>query len=390
MANIPAIRKKSVPYRTRSHSEDQNDFSEDIFFDIMQAFSGLNAQRQEITELTDVFTLENKFLQLRLLTMQNQLAALEQLQAEDGSFRSESFVADFQPTAEAPGVSQVGIDELYQMATLPLAGGKVSKLYLLDHLTGIPFVPASTLVEVSPADNGASVRDKNLRSAVDGLDTTTWLRRVSTPVESGIYEATAEILITLPDDIISNRSCNVITLQPFPAQSVDIVNVEYGLDGYFLQVPGFVAEQGAGPTKLCFPARPMSQVRVTLRQRHWVEEFGQKVFHLGARDIGVCTETYSAGRAEFLVPVTLSGAGPYRIESVTPIVTNSAALAADSGSLFSYSLYSVDGEGALVYTQDQLPLTVDDPEIVLRATLHVDAQTGSTPALSAVRVRYTI
>lgn len=392
MARVPALRKNLVAFRDKNDSSRQNQFQEDVFFDLMQAFTDLNAQRTQIRDMMEVVTTENKFLQLRLRELQSQLAQLPILPDADGKYTATVFVSNMRSEAETAGAQPLAIDALHGIATLPLAkDGRVSKVYLTDALTGEPFVPETTGILALPAADGIAITDTNLRAALDGQDRTAWVRKVRYALDADVDQVEVTVTITLPENIISTRDVNTITIHPFPIQSVDVVNVELGLNDVWTQVPGFTPRESSGPLRLCFPARPVSQVRVTLRQRHWIEESGQKVFYLGAQEIGVFKESYGAPRAEFTVPISLKqGHSSYTIHSITPVFANQAALTGDVRALFSYALYTVNPDtGAVTYAQDQLPAVVKQPRLLLKATLYADSQTGATPALEAVMVRYT-
>lgn len=394
MARVPVTRMDPIAYRSKNESARQNEFQEDVFFDLMQAFTDLNAQRVEIENLMEVMATENKFLQMRLHELQNQVRQLPSLPDSDGRYTAAVFVGDMRSEADTAGTQPLAIDAVHRIATLPLAkDGRVSKVYLTDALTGEPFVPQTTGILALPAADGAAISDTNLRAALDGQDRTTWVRKVREPLDSDVEQAEVAVVITLPENIISTRDVNTITVHPFPAQSVDIVNVELGLNDTWVTAPGFTPQEAAGPIRLCFPARPVSQVRVTLRQRHWIEEAGQRVFYLGAQEIGIFKESYGAQRAAFTVPVTLTNPGQatsYTIHSITPVFANQDALSGDARALFSYALYTVNPEtGAVTFAQDQLPAVVKQPQLLLKATLHADTQTGATPALEAVMIKYT-
>lgn len=402
MARIPAMRKDPIPYRSRNTSSRINQMQEDIFFDLMQLFTELNQQKQKIQEQSQVVTTENKFLQMRLMQLEDELARLsellEQQKLQNGQpVTITAFVSDFQGDSDAIGVQQASLDQLHRVATLPPAGAPVSKVFLTDALTGETFAPAMTKVEVEPAAVPGSITDINLRGLVDGKDHSVWVRKVQLPLSNPATEVTATVTITLPDNILSSRDVNLITIHPFPGQSVDVVDVEYRLDGAWKRIPGFNPVNEAGPLKLCFPPIQIHQVRVTFRQRHWLEEHGQKVFYLGGQEIGIYSQSFAAQKASLQIPITLPGPGPFKITAIEPEIVNRDALSdrtPSARSVFSYSLYTLDAKGNPIYTQDQLPITVKSPvstqpvQLLLKATLNIDAATQTTPALAAVKVVY--
>ena len=123
--------------------------------------------------------------------------------------------------------------------------------------------------------------------AFNGVNIDTWIRRLEFPLDSDISEIETELTVRVPPG--TNAEGNVITIFPHPLGNVDVTGVYTAPDlgDTFTVIPGFSTTNNALPDRWFFPAQPVQQVRVRLRQRDWVEENGRKVFYIGAQELGL-------------------------------------------------------------------------------------------------------
>lgn len=406
MANIPTMREGKIGFRSPSNSNQQNEMQQQLFDDVIRLFDVTNGLEQELQASEEALEMTSRFQTIHVRKLENRVLQLEELlrkrQAGESKKIAFAFPQDMKVDINVPLQERIHIDPTYGIAHLPITGKSVSKVYIYNEMTNDLYVPPALKVDVLPASkNGWLVEENSPLMAFNGSNETHWHRKVSMALEDNVQSVTNEMVITLPDTMISNRNVNTITLNPFPVHSLQIDKVEYRLEGDWMLIPGWevspttekpVARTYTGNIKLCFPNTAMGQIRITMTQKDWFDENGKKVFHLGFQEVGIFYVDYQSSMGRVDIPITLASDTDSRlITGIKPVFENEQALSdtsVEKPSVFTYSIYTLNDKGQLQYTKDAFPILVSETQLVIKASIHSDTYNQTTPALKAIELTY--
>ena len=107
MSKIPSMKKDLVRFRSQTSSDSYNELQENIFYDMTELFNMANQLDQELETANNTLVLSNRFQQLRILSLENQVAQLRKDLAEalslTGEHLSYAFIESMKPSASLPG-----------------------------------------------------------------------------------------------------------------------------------------------------------------------------------------------------------------------------------------------------------------------------------------------
>lgn len=406
MTRIPTGRQGVLAFKGRASSDTYNDYTRDTQLDLLELFDAANEMERELLELQDTFRLNKEFQHRYIQKMQHQIRQLEDRieRRIDGETHHVHtiYANEMRHDPNVPEAERAFLDPVNEVTHLPLTTRTISKLYIVDALTRRVSLPKALRAKALPSSRlGARIEENDPLRAVDGDNTTRWVRKVYLPLEESPEKGiTTQFTVSLPDTIISSRDVNMLTLKTFPSNSVRVDKVEFRLDGNWQLLPGWevdgagvpVAKENAGNLKLCFANTPMTEVRVTLSQFDWFEENGEKVYHFGLQEFGVFHADFQSNIGKVDIPVTLRGDAETKVlRSLTPLLQNDGALSggeSEVSPIVSYSIYTVDENDQLHYTKDAFPVITTHQSILIRAVIHADRFNGATPVLGAVELAY--
>lgn len=343
--NIPSIQKREFKYRGRMDSHTLNEMQKEAFDDILDLFNKANQLQKTVYELSMANHIETKCYSERL---ENALGHMMAIKEQYENMMSQS---DYRyQTCYAYDQDRTDIEQLdayaarVERASNSITShitNSVSKTRLYDETYDEYLVPPSLQVYVGPdsfrvnidqsptsaagetMDTIYSIEDTDVLNAFDGNDGSVWLRKVKTSAD--VSQIENEIIIGLPEDIITTRLMNEIILKPFPVGHVDVLDIQYKSNGAWQSIPGFKSHhlceeedvkdifgnitgtkfvaKDAGNMIFSFHAIQTSQLKFKLRQRHYEEEYSgddaRHVFYLGLRDVDVRFNTYTNEHSEF-------------------------------------------------------------------------------------------
>jgi hypothetical protein len=394
MTNAPYYEKSTVRFRDAAESEKFNDHIEEVFYDLTELFNMANEQERDIQTIRSFHEVGSHFAQEQMDQMKRELAALKEdlsaVQRPGQEYTKMLFPADAAPDETVDEYERALIDTQHDVITLPFSSFSSSKLYLYDELNHEYIVPNTLQYDVTPHVDNLIIKETDFIHAITPDEFAFWHRQYT--YFSGLKDQVeAQITIKLPDNIISNRDVNTIYIHPFPLNTMDIMNVEYQLDGGWRTIPGFKPIEEAGNVRLCFSPLEMSDVRVTLRQRHFITKGNQQIFHMGLRELGVSHNDYQVGVGRFDIPVEFNTAFSNKeIISIKPIYLNEETLSVNQKStrLLTFKVYEVDDNGNLIYLNDTFPIQIKKRKILLKGVLSFDQNTRSAPTLSGIELTY--
>lgn len=394
MSTAPFYTKSRVRFRDVADSGKLNDHVEEVFYDLTELFNLSNEQEREIERMRQFFEVGSHFTQEQMDQMKRELQALREdlsaVQRPGQEYTKMLFPADARPDTDVDEYERASIDTQHDIITLPHSTYSSSKLYIYDDINSEYIVPNTLKYEITPKADNLTIKENDFLDAITPDEFKFWHRQYT--YFSGLKDSVeAKIVVKLPDNIISNRDVNTIFIHPFPLNTMDIVNVEYQLDGGWRTIPGFKPIENAGNVRLCFSPLEMSQVRFTLRQRHFIVKGNQQIFHMGIRDIGISHNDYQVGVGRFEIPVEFNEAFTNKqILNIKPVYFNEGTLSVHQKHtrLLTFKVYEVDEQGKQHYLNDTFPIQVKKKRILLKGVMSFDQNTRSAPTLTGVELTY--
>lgn len=394
MSEAPKYSSQQVRFRGGADSSNFNTHTDELFYDLTELFNTANRQDLELDRLREFFEVGSHFSQDHMDQLRNLIRSLEEelaaVQKPGEVYKKTLYVTDMKSDESVSEYERAFVDTQHDIVTLPAADQSGSKLYLYDDVNNEYIVPNTLKYNITPAANDIDIKENELLDALTPDAFKFWHRQYIFP--SGMKnQVECQVTLTLPDNIISSRDVNTIYIHPFPLKAIDIMNVEYHLDGGWKTIPGFVPQEDAANLKLCFSPTAMKEIRITLRQRHAIRKGNKHIFHMGLRQIGVFYHDYQSGIGRFEIPVEFNSAFSNKtITGINPVFMNETALSVhQTGTrLLTFKVYEVDESGKLSYLNDTFPIQVKKQKILLKGVMSIDRNTRSTPAVSAVELLY--
>jgi hypothetical protein len=426
----PTVTPEDVRPRGPTSSAEYNKLTSDLFYDLSRLYASIEESDEATQKLIHVLLQDSIFLQRRILALENALAnvmdEIRSLPTKRMIMLPSSMVTsrgDYENTKKP-----LFIENEYRVVTLPRTANAVSKTHLVDSETSLGLVPKELVVDIYPFN--AQATDTGTKNAFDGSNSTYFERRATYLATDPISEEECLMVITLPTNIVNNLLANSIIIKPFPENSLDIVSVYYNRDpkpqsitftqeekddhdaiigkGWEL-VPAFPRDINDDPAaiveasriKLSFPSVAISSVAIRLKQRNWIEDVGNKVFLIGAREVEVLYESYEMAGGYILTPFepTLpNGVGTYDILNIRHHFANNGALSSvgmynettDTSGCLSYEVYeevAIPGGVALLKLADLSGIMAE--RCWIATTLYPDPIYKCTPVLDYIEVEYS-
>lgn len=410
---LPSIQssiKDEVKFRGGTNSNDYNSLQEDIFFDLANLFNSVNAFDETLIEVSQNNTIDNTYTQIRLNKLEALLkqkeAELEGYKKTDSSFSKVIFPKDFKN--ENMSEYKAFINTMYDQLNVR-QHTTISKLYLYDTISDVVTIPDTLKVSITPVADNINIFDNDFNKMFSKNASEYFVRKV---VDNNVDYVEMDIEITLPDNIISNRDVNVIQLSPFPYASVDITGIQYKLNGNWIDVEGIKSHKNgntlinkdiygnniesyyikdAENVKLCFKKTAMATIKISLRQKTFVEENGNRTFYIGLKSLDVNCEVVNDEYCDFYAEIEFEDIKPRTITGIIPIFNNDSALSDSSlekKSLISYEIYSINDLGDREYIKNSFPMLVDKRKYAIVAKMYYDSIGDVNPSLYSLKVLY--
>lgn len=326
ISNIPSIQEREFKYRGRMDSHELNQMQKEAFDDILDLFNKANRLQKTVYEMNLTNSIESSFYTKRLesaiLEVNKIREKYENLVKKDDEFRT---ITRYAYQAESSNDDYAALVDKNSNDIIAHIINTSSKVRLYDDTYDETFVPPSLQVLVGPdsfkvGGNIYSIEDSDISNAFDGHSDTVWFRKVVTTSEIEFIEN--EIVIGLPEDIITSRLINQIAINPFPSGCIDILDVQYKSNGSWRTVPGFKKHYGcseqtavdlfgntrqysgindACKIKFNFQDIQTNQIKIKLRQRYYDTDIenNRRIWYLGLRDVDVNYNIYTRDHSEF-------------------------------------------------------------------------------------------
>lgn len=413
--NIPSIEEVEFKTRELSDSHKLNKIQEQVFNDILDLFNKANTLQKEMYEMNMAANIESTCYAKRLEETLTRLSLIEE-QYDNLLLKPEDYRTITRYAIDAT------VDELSPFSAtidtntndiIANINSSVSKTRMYDDTYDETLIPPSLKIYIGPdsfsTDNEhiLTIEDSNIENALDGNISTVWFRRVIT--DTSIESIENEVVIGLPEDIITSRMVNQIILSPYPSGYVDIMNIEYKTNGAWQTIPGLEYHscyseeeyedifgnkytrgviKNAPNIKLNFRPIQTNQIRVKLRQRNYEYDAqnNRRIWYLGIRDLDVNYNKYTKDHSEFDMvfefPETDKNIKVYDTEIFCNNNIDSSIL---DNIYKEYYYYDADNNAHKV--SDSLPFILTGHKLMVRFTIE---GVTDTPNINRCSIKYKL
>ena len=289
----------------------------------------------------------------------------------------------------------------------------ISKTRLYDETYDETLVPPSLQAYIGPdsfqvGGNIYSIEDSDINNAFDGNNATIWFRKVITSPDVEFIEN--EIVIGLPEDIITTRLMNEIILKTFPVGYVDIIDIKYKSNGAWQTIPGFTKHKGcsekeandifnntytywsidnASDVKFNFQNLQTNQIKIKLRQRNYEfdAENNRRTWYFGLRDVDVIYNTYTRDYSVFDMVYSFQETDKNIKIYDAEVLFNNINPSEDSNFGVSKEYYYYDSNGNIHKIPSTCPFILEGHKMMIRFTIEGNQ---TTPNIYACKIKYKI
>ena len=412
--NIPSIKEREFKYRTKIDSHSLNELQKESFNDILDLFNKANKLQKNIYEMNMANMVESAYHSKRLNEAIQELEHIKEkydtLLKNEADMRQITRFAYEAETEEDD--SAASVDKNTNDITAHISGS-VSKIRMYDETYDEILVPSSLQKLIGPdtfrvGGSIYSIEDTDIDNAFDGNNSSVWVRKVIT--SESVESIENEIVIGLPENIITSRLINQITLCPFPAGHIDIMDIMYKSNGSWRQIPGFKKHYGceehethdifgntvkyhsinnAGNMRFNFHNIQTNQIKIKIRQRNYEPdtENARRVWYLGLRDINILYNTYTRDRSEFEMVYEF----PEKDKNIkiydTEVFFNNENTSDDKDFGVTKEYFYFDANGNAHKTPNTVPFVLKGHKVMVRFTIE---GTQTTPNIYKCSVKYML
>lgn len=378
MSEFIYTERKPIQYHGPISSTDFNERIEQNYADLVYLYNKYGVLDKKISEIIERIVKENVFLTSALLDLQERIRNIESINTNQLSIHSKSQIdlSPFVSTSYAISASSaLEFNDYYNHLTLPVASGSShSKVKFVNPVKG-QVIPEFLKTRIDPNlaggdGNGALIDTTPVQNAFLNQLDKVWRRNVilTEPHPLGV---SMYLYVQIPSGSVGSSLANSISLMPFPANGVDIVKVEYTVapsptltdkDGYYSCNPGLydgeydalgkVAPGGwstigsdtivnSGPLKFYFADKPITAIRILLRQRNYIKENNAYIYTYGLSDIDIRYDKFLPTGKTFVRFNAPAGKTINEVLNVSPKIYNISPSLLSS--VFSYRVFYPSG-----------------------------------------------
>lgn len=412
--NIPSIQERKFEYRAPMSSEKLNDMQQEAFNDILDLFNKANQLQKTVYEMNLSNHIETVCYTKRLEEALNNLAKIEEQYNNVTSNSSEyRYLTRYGYDADI-------VDDIYSAVVdkdtndvIAHISSSSSKTRLYDETYDETLVPPSLQAYIGPdkfqvGGNIYSIEDTDINNAFDGNPSTVWLRKVTTSTDVEYIEN--EVVIGLPEDIITTRLMNQIIVKPFPLGYIDIMDIKYKSNGAWQTIPGFKEHYGcethqetdifgnistyesinnATNVKFNFQNVQTNQVKIKIRQRNYEydPENNRRIWYLGLRDVDVNYNIYTRDYSQFDLVYDFTETNANIKIYDTEVFFNNSNLTDDDNFGVSKEYFYYDSNGNTHKIPSTCPFILNGHKLMVRFTIEGNQ---ITPNIHKCRVKYKL
>lgn len=325
MSEFIYTQKKPQQYHGPLNSSDLNERYEQNYADLIYLYNKYGILDKKVNELIERIIKDNIYLSNAVKDLFDRIRSLESQNTNQLSLfaRSQIDLSPFVSTQYAVSTSEaLEFDEYYNQLRLPVVSGSShSKIKFINATKGqiIPdFLETRIDANLPGGDgDGAIIDTSPVNYAFLSQPDKVWKRNVilNSPNPLGV---SMYLYVKIPVTNSGSTLSNSIKIDPYPLNAVDVVRVEYTTvsnptltdsDGYLAlnsaslydqsyDAVGKVAPGGwstvgsdtvvnSGPLRFYYAEKPITAVRVLLRQRNYIVENEKYVYSYGLSDFDI-------------------------------------------------------------------------------------------------------
>lgn len=420
MADSPYTQKREFQFRGPASSEDYNSRIEENYKDLVYLYNKVGNTNFDMDNGFVAFVKDLLGLSQAMDDLDTRISALEK------SSTTIPFVSDTQiDTDRFNGIPNFAISTTdrctfqsnYNLLTLPqVISSSMSKIKFVGG-DGSNYLPTSLEMLVTPitstADNSNAVIDTSQPfNAVISKPGKVWERNVLAPTPDSVNGAQCYLYIRVPDDLSAVSDTNSISFTPFPLKTVDVLEIAYSTDAnvslgtlgsqwtvlnntaIYYNAPGAagnVAPGGwsgdeilnSGQKNFYFDPKPVTAVRIKLRQKNYYNEQSKFVYSYGMSKLDVRYDKFLDTGKTMIRFDAPTGKTISNVTGLTPQMWNVPENQVSS--CFSYRVIWETSFGSNSYTTTPVPFS---KRVWVEVTLN-KTRDGGTPALSGLIMKYT-
>lgn len=412
--NIPSIQEREFKYRAKMSSHQLNEMQTEAFNDILDLFNKANQLQKTVYEMNLANNIEAtcyaKRLEEAIINLNKMTELYNNLTSKETDYR---YLTRYGFEAQT---LDDGFDAVVDQNTNDIIAHIVSsssKTRLHDDTYDETLVPPSLQAYIGPDDFRVggdiySIEDSDINNAFDGNSATVWFRKVITSPDVEYIEN--EIVIGLPEDIITTRLMNQIIIKTFPIGYLDIMDIQYKSNGAWQTIPGFEKHYGcveketsdlfgntysynvienASNLKFNFQNLQTNQIKIKLRQRNYEydAENNRRIWYLGLRDVDINYNIYTRDHSEFEMvyefPETESTIKIYNAE----VYFNNSNTVNDSQFGISKEYFYYDSNGNTHKIPSTCPFILQGHKMMVRYTIEGNQ---TTPNIHMCKIKYKL
>jgi hypothetical protein len=287
---VPSLVKRQIRARGPVEAIVVNDTLDELHSDIQALTDGFNRIQLDLDRAKRIASEEALTLRERVRELEGRITAQHQFAANANEtlvFNTTFGDLSAFDFSGFPVSRRLRVDTAYGSATVPYNAYR-SRFHIVDTRTSKLFVPSNLKITINGIDEGdGEVTEGTPANAFNGQNESFWLRAIAFPLADDRDSVTLQMDVEVP--LTFAQESNVLVINPYPQGQIDILSVTYSVDTSTpsTPLPGFPSGgiKDAKATKLYFAPIAITRLRITLRQRHWVEREELKVFSYGAQEI---------------------------------------------------------------------------------------------------------
>lgn len=409
--------REFAQFRGPTTSDNYNERIENLYKDLLYLYNKIGLAEEDMRLVFQRIIKDHISLGHALADLETRMDALEgganlitfgyNDRVDNDRFNSTSFNINL--------VDRLFHDSQYGLMTLPkVESSSSSKIKFVDE-SGNETLPSTFEAVVrgnpdSADDAGAYVDSSNVYDAFLSGAGKIWERNVivDAPVAGG---AELTLYVKLPFDLSIYADTNAISISPFPMMGTELLDVSYttdfevslnDFDGYAPinknviyidneEAIGWIAPGGwegdsivnSGPKTFYFEPKPITAIRIKLRQKNYYVENGKYVYTYGLASLDARYDKFLSNGKAFIRFDAPDGETISDVESVQPQIWNvSEGLLTNA---FDYRIIWETAFNSGVYTTTPVPFS---QRVWIEVSL-AQISPKASPALSGLVVSYT-
>lgn len=401
MNNAPQTKPSNVGIRSITNSKKQNEFEKQVLKDLLGLYNKANLLEIDLKNTREMVEIESSYMKLSVGKTQTMLSHFIEnyLNSTQETKTKTAYPSDFIGNETHPMQIDLGTFD----ATLVPAYTE-SKVNIYDEISDETFIPESLKVELLSEENPGilEILDSDVYQCFDGKSETAWIRKITT--DNTVSEVVTVMNIYLPHDIVTTDYVNELLIKPFPMNSIDIKEIKYSstydvsyttilddLNDYEKNIikdyRSYIGQDynESFNIRLNFEEKKIKVLTISFSQKNYVQNEGNRVFYIGAKEIQVNLNKYANTLGELSFRLSLES-GTKKIENISPYFNNPSIASENS---IEMEVYTVNALDEVYPVESSFPFSTTENELLVKVKIYpIDGK--NTPNLSKFKLFYKI